>query len=173
MIGNGIIITKHATAIVTGTSGSIDTTQFVVLCKTVEPNLIFCCEENNIIDFDEDSGIFTVNDSGCLDMTGVINVQASQASAEFQMIPQFDDCLGAGWYQGNPRKKVITAIKPDQLTFVGSKIVEKGTNIRFQIKAASGNITFNTETIAPGTAIESVLPAAIFYFTLHKTIVRI
>ena len=99
-------------------------------------------------------------------MSATINVQASQAAAEFQLIPEFN--FGTGWVSGLPRKEVLTAIKPNQLSFHGSRRFAKGDKIRICVKAVAGNIAFKSETLDPGGSLETLLPAAIFYFELNS-----
>lgn len=170
MLGSGIIITKQARLIITGTSGNIPTANFVVINTTNFANLSFAAEVDGLIDFVDTTGIFTTKDYGVIEMSATLNVQADQASAEFLLIPQFD--FGDGWVVGLPRKKILTAIKPDQLSFYGMRIMPKGTLMRFWVKAASGNIIFSTETLDPAGALEAILPAAIFNVKLNRLTAR-
>ena len=147
-IGNGRLLAKHAQMTVTGNSGNISTVDFEVVNKINFPNLIFTPEFDSLITFDEDTGIYTIIDQGILQLDCSLNIQASQASAEFHLIPEMN--FGSGWEVGCPRKVVLTAIKPGQIGVHGSKYLPKGTMIRFWVKAVSGNITFVTETLDPG-----------------------
>lgn len=166
MIGNGIILTKHATSTITGNSGNIPTSDFVTLDKTSFPTLTFDTPENLFMTFDDNTGIFTFLEQGIIDISIVLNVQAAQASAEFQLIPEFN--FGSGWVAGTPRRKVLTAIKADQITMHGNLEITKGSMLKWHVKAVSGDVIFCTETLAAGTPIETILPAAKFYYELDR-----
>lgn len=166
IIGNGRLLAKHAQMTVTGNSGNISTIDFEVVNKINFPNLIFTPESDSLMSFDEDTGIYTLLDLGIMQIDCSLNVQASQASAEFHLIPEFN--YGSGWERGCPRKKILTAIKPGQISFHGSKFFPKDTMFRFWVKAVSGNIIFKTETIDPGGPLEVILPAAVYYLALDK-----
>lgn len=170
-IGNGRLLAKHAEMNITGNSGNISTANFTVMNKVNYPNLIFSTITDSLISFDEDTGIITTLDAGILQIDCSLNVQASVASAEFHLIPEFN--FGSGWVTGCPRKVTLTAIKPSQVGFHGSKYFGKGTEIRFWVKAVSGNITFITETIDPGGPLEAILPAAVYYIALDKLTVPV
>lgn len=171
MIGNGLLLTKIARLVVTGNSGNISTTAYELFNKTDFPLLTFSAELDGLMTFDENSGEFTFVDGGILQMFAIFNLQASVASAEIDLIPEFNP--GTGWVVGSPRRKVLTAITPDQSEFHGTYAINKGDKFRFSLRAFSGNIAFKTETLDPGGPLESILPAAIFYLELDRLTSRL
>lgn len=169
--GSGPIFVRRAHTIITGNSANISTSQYQVINTTNFPSLTITPTLDGMVSYNAVTGITTLLDTGVLEMDATINAQADQASAEFIMIPEFNE--GAGWVTGVPRKEVLTAIKPSQLAFHGTKHFYKGDQIRFCVKAASGNILFKTEIVDEGGALETILPAAIIYLKLTRVVAGI
>jgi hypothetical protein len=167
--GSGPIFVRRAHTVITGTSRNISTVDFEIINTTNFAGLTITPSLDGMITYNALAGVTTLLDSGVLEMDATINAQADQAAAEFTLVPEFNE-QGAGWVPGVPRKEVLTAIKPSQLSFHGTKHFFKGDQIRFCVKAASGNVLFKTETIDPGGPLESVLPAAIIYLKLTREV---
>jgi hypothetical protein len=162
-----ILLIKKANVIILGNSRNLSTVNFEVINTTNFANLSIIPNLDGLMTYNTSDGITTLLDDGVLEMDATMNAQADQAAAEFIMVPEFNE-NGAGWVSGVPRKEVLTAIKPSQLSFHGTKEFKKGDQIRFCVKAASGNISFKTETIDPGGPLETILPAAIIYLKLSR-----
>lgn len=163
-VGTGEKQTWDGSIKVTGISENIPDS-FTLLNKVNFPNLIFT-HENEMIDFNESTGEITFKIGGCFELSGILNLKASQASAQIEMVPEYD--FGSGWVYGSPRHEILTAIKPRHVTFFGSREIPQNTKARFYFRANSGNIIFETETIDPGGEHECILPAIIFYANMHR-----
>lgn len=171
-IGNGEILTQHARVIIT-TPADVDlTASFKVLNKTNFPTLQITVEDNEVIEFNQTTGIFTFLNTGYLTMHAVLNFNANQASANLLMIPEFNE--GAGWTPGLPRKKAMTAIRPDQITWSGAKDIQnKEEKARFCFAEENGAVSLITEVLDPGGPLEVTLPAGIFFLSLQRKYSRI
>ncbi|KPK96019.1 hypothetical protein AMJ80_02445 [bacterium SM23_31] len=164
-IGNGEINARRAQLVITGNSINIPST-FTTVNATNFTNLTFTPELTNLINYDENTGAITVLEQGFLSMFATLNVQADHASAELQLIPEFNS--GSGWVPGLGRKSVLTAIKPSQVEWNGVKKMQRNEQICFCIAAIDGNIAFKTEYLDPGGPNECLVPAAVLYLHLSK-----
>lgn len=171
-LGNGEILTQHARVIVT-TPADVDLSiSYQVLNKTNFPTLQITVEDNELIEFNQITGVFTFLNIGYLTMDAVLNFIANQASANLLMIPEFDE--GAGWVSGLPRKTAMTAIRPSQIAWSGSKeIKNKNEKARFCFAEENGSIALSTEILDPGGPLEVTLPAGIFVASLQRKYSRI
>jgi hypothetical protein len=167
-IGGQQIQSRIATIVITGDSGNIPGA-FTGLNSDNFGTLSFDAQLSNFFSWDTSTGILTIHDTGLLEISGVINAEAAQASAELSLVPVFDLNDGAGWVRGYGRKEVLTAIKPSQITWYGARLLpNKDSKIRLYFRATSGNIHFMSETLDPGGGLESLLPSAIFNILLHR-----
>lgn len=164
-IGNGKKGMRYAQLIITGNSNNIPI-PFTIVNKINFPNLIFIPQFDNLITYNEITGIFILQHQGILMMSATLNLHAMQASAEIRLIPEFNQ--GDGWIPGAGKKVVLTAISPSQIEWTGMKEFKKNTQIRFYFSAISGNIQFKTEMLDPG-GLDCTVPAAIFYLQLHRS----
>jgi len=161
-----ILLTKIGTIVITGNSKTLLLTPEIV--NTVNfPSLSFLTNGNELLNFNETSGIIEILDDGILQISSVINAKATQATGDFIMIPEYNE-QGGGWYPSAPRKEVLTAIKPTQVLLQGSKMFFKNDLIRFNAYSGSGSITLQTQVLNQGLPLQTVLPAAILYFTMNR-----
>lgn len=165
IIGNGKIGMRCAQLLVTGNSNNIPIA-FTIMNKINFPNLTFTPQFDNLITYDENTGIFVLQHQGVLLMSATLNLHAMQASAEIRLIPEFN--IGSGWVRGAGKKVVLTAITPTQIEWTGSKELKKNSQIRFYFSAISGNIIFKTEILDQG-GLGCTVPAAMFYLQLHRS----
>lgn len=168
IIGTGKIGMRCAQLRITGNSNNIPIA-FTLMNKINFPNLTFSSEFDNLITYDENTGIFITQHKGVLMMSATLNLNAMQASAELRLIPEFNQNDGNGWITGAGKKVVLTAITPTQIEWAGTKELEKGSQIRFYFSAISGNIIFKTEILDQGGPLECVVPAAMFYLQHHRS----
>ena len=161
-IGNGKINACCSQLVITGNSNNIPGT-YTIVNQINFPNLTFSLISNDLITFNQSTGIFTMQYDGIFFLNSTLNVQASQASAEIHLIPKFNNGTGTPWTTGSGRKTVLTAIKPTQTEWSGMREFVKGNQFIFKIAAHDGNISFKTETLDPGGPDECSVPAAIFY----------
>lgn len=167
-LGNGEVLIQHGRIFITTPSDVSLTDNFDVLNTTNFPTLIITKELDGLIDYDEVTGILTLRNSGYLTMHAAMNFVADQSSANLLMIPEFDLNDGNGFHAGIPRKKALTAIRPDQVSWSGEMSVIKGSRMRFCFSKESGNISLTTETLDLGGSLETILPAVVFYVALQR-----
>jgi len=166
-IGNGKKGMRCAQLVITGNSENIPS-DFTIMSLTNFSNLVFTPQLNNLITFDENSGIFTLLHSGVLYMSASLNLHAAQALATLKLIPEFNP--GGGWETGAGKKTVLIATEPSQIEWSGMKELQKNTQLRFLFSSTGpGNIIFETEILDPGGTHECTVPAAIFYLFFHKS----
>lgn len=166
IIGNGKKGLRCAQLIVTGISNNIPLA-FTLINQITFPNLTFTKQLNNLITFDENTGIFVLQHQGVLCMSAILNVQASIAFSILELIPEFNQ--GSGWETG-PGRKAQCSDEPNQIQFWGMRELKKDTQIRFYFASKGpGQIIFKTETLDPGGPHECILPAAIFYLWFHRS----
>ena len=170
ILGGGERIIYNSRLIVTGTSKLISQLGFELFNDTVYSNLTFLYQPCPCIVFDSSTGIFEFQTTGVLTLVAAIGVDAQQASVELEMIPEFN--FGAGWVVGVPRKETFVAIQKRQLTWGGEINILKGSQMRFNFKANSGNICFETVTLDPGGPLEAVLPATVLYIKITRRILH-
>jgi len=167
MIGTGKKGMRCAQLIITGDSNNIPAV-FTLMSKISFPNLIFTQQLDNLITFEENTGIFVLQHQGVLYMSATLNLQASIAMSTLELIPEFNQ--GDGWNPGAGKKKKCVATDPDQIEWAGMRELQKNTQIRFYFASTGpGEIVFKTEVLDPGGIHECTIPAAIFYLFFHKS----
>lgn len=167
IIGTGKKGLRGAQLIITGNSDNIPSS-FTIMSKTNFPALTFIKELNNLITFDENTGLFVLQHQGVLYMSATLNLQASVAMSTLELIPEFNE--GEEWIPGAGRKTVCIATEPDQVAWSGMKELKKNSQIRFFFASKGpGQIIFKTEILDPGGDHECTIPAAIFYLWFHRS----
>lgn len=169
-IGGGERIVYNSRLVVTGISKLISQTNFEVFNDTVYSNLTFTYSPCPCITFDSNTGIFEFQTTGVLTLAAVLGIDAQQASVDLEMIPEFN--FGSGWVSGVPRKEAFVAIQKRQLTWGGEISVLKGSLMRFNFKANSGKIRFESTILDLGGPLEVVLPASVLYIKITRRILH-
>ena len=157
-IGNGKRLTFSSQLEITGDNDLPDV--FTIFCITDFPALAFDLDNAILLDFDEETGIFTFKRTGHLQILATLNF-GSTGISEVQISPAFK--RGAlPWAYLNARRTELPIIGPNSSFMSGSVDIIKGDKMRFEIRATNLLAKFDTE-ILPNT---SQIPAAVIDFIL-------
>lgn len=159
MIGNGEKWTYFSRLIITGDEAipNVDT----IVNKTNFALLTFSIIPDGLLEFDEDTGIFTFLRRGLLDISGILNIQTTTGNTEIEVVPEYND--GGGWTKLSARTAELPVVAAQQSVLTG-KIAEvlKGDLLRFIVRSPDASASFKTD-ILPNLA---VVPAGIVHFVL-------
>jgi hypothetical protein len=133
---------------------------FTVFNKVNFPNLTFVLDNNNLFDFDEDTGIFIFKLSGHLQILATLNFDAGGIS-EVQISPAFKRPPGA-WTFLNARRAGLPITGQNHVFMSGSVDVFKDDQLRFELKATNLLAKFDTEVLTN----VSTIPAAVIDFKI-------
>ncbi|MCK5548296.1 MAG: hypothetical protein KAI64_04730 [Thermoplasmata archaeon] len=125
------------------------------------PNLNFLITPDGLLDFVENTGIFTFKRRGLLDIQGVLNITTTTGNTEVEITPEYND--GTGWSFLNARTAELPVIAAQQAVIVGAIAeIKKGDMLRFLFRSPNSSASFKTDAL-PNTA---VIPAAVVHFIL-------
>jgi hypothetical protein len=161
IIGNGKKLTFVGRLLVTGTSAAIPNS-FVIFNKTNFPLLVFSTDFDDLLNFDENTGVFEFLQRGFLNVKATINFDTTAQPTRFEVTPFVDS--GLGFVALNARCSNITVLTCNQVVLAGSIKIEKGDKLRFDVRDSNNTAFFKTETLGNG----SIVPAVIIDFDLHN-----
>lgn len=159
MIGNGLKLSFFGRCIITGDEAisNSDTIVNKVNC----PNLTFVCTPDGLLEFDEDSGVFTFKRRGMLDVSGILNISTTTGNTEIEVVTEHD--IGSGYVKLSARTAELPVIAAQQSVLTGKiREINKGDKMRFIVRSPDSSASFKT-TILPNSA---VVPAAVVHFVL-------
>ena len=157
-LGGGNKITFEANLTISQNNALPD--DFCIFNKVDLPNLLFNLPANVLVDFVENSGIFTFNLRGHLQILATLNFLSTGVSG-VEIAPVFKRGAGA-WTYLNARRAGLPIIGQNHAFMTGSVDIEVGDKMRFEIKANNLNASFATEVLS-NTAI---IPAGVIDFLL-------
>ena len=160
MIGNGLKLTFFARLVITGNEAipNVDT----IMHKINYPNLVFTYTPDNLIDFDQDTGIFTFNNRGLLDISGILNIQTTTGNTEIEVTSEYHDQVS--WSKLNARTAELPVIATQQSVLTGKIAqVQKGDRLRFIVRSPNASASFKTDVLGNG----AVVPAAVVHLVLY------
>ena len=157
-VGNGPRLTFSSQLEVTGDNDIPNA--FTTFCITDFVNLVFDLDNINLLDFDEDTGIFTFKRTGHLQVLATLNFAATGIS-EVQVSTAFKRGV-LPWAFLNARRTELPIVGPNSSFLSGSVDIIKGDQLKFEVKAINLLAKFDTE-ILPNT---SQIPAAVIDFIL-------
>ena len=159
MIGNGLKLTFFGRLLLTGDEAiaNVDTIVNKVNCA----NLTFTCTLDGLMEFDEDSGVFTFKRRGLLDISGILNIATTTGNTEIEVVPELD--TGSGYVKLSARTAELPVIAAQQSVITGKiNPINEGDKLRFIVRSPDSSASFKT-TILPNAA---VVPAAVVHFIL-------
>lgn len=152
-IGNGSRLTFSTQLEVTGDNDLPDA--FTTFCITDFPTLAFDLDNAILLDFDEDTGIFTFKRTGHLQILATLNFDATGIS-EVQVSSAFK--RGAlPWAFLNARRTELPIIGANSSFMTGSVDIIKGDQLRFDVRATNLLAKFDTEILVNGSQIPAVV----------------